>query len=453
MPNAKSLELIDTVVIVMMENRSFDHILGSLRHRDFGARAEVDGLTSDGNQKYSNFFEGRAYRPFHTADGTLPHDLPHDRALIAKQIAYSDVTGTYTMRGFVEAYYTETTVTRTSHPEPMGFLAAPELPMTYFLAENFAVCDAWFAPLPTNTQPNRIMFYSGFTTIDETHGALLPDQPLFFEWLTQRGVRWRVYHSGLSNLLAFRHMWDDALGPNFRRFPALARDFQTEAEATFPQVIVVEPEYGDVPVHLGGHPNDNHPPLAAGFGEAFLRTVYEAVTSNPARWARTLMIVVYDEHGGFFDHVPPLAIATPDPNGIYPAFASTGVRVPALVVSPLVEPRSVYHGNLDHTSMLQLLAEKFAPETAGYSDAVNARRDGDPAITSVSAALNRPAPRADIPRAPAGAIRVVADLLTVDESVTPNQRMFVATIEALLAERPDAAVQKYAEISHWNGVP
>ena len=274
-----------------------------------------------------------------------------------------------------------------------------------------------------------------------------------FEWLTKRGVRWRVYHSGLSNLLAFRHMWDDALGPAFRRFPALARDFQSEADATFPQVIVVEPEYGDVPVHLGGHPNDNHPPLAAGFGEAFLRTVYEAVTSNAARWARTLMIVAYDEHGGFFDHVPPLAVPTRDPNGIYPAFTSTGVRVPALIASPLVDPRVAYHGNLDHTSMLQLLAERFAPDAPGYSDAVNERRDGDPAIESVSAVLTRAAPRIDIPRPPSEAIRAVAALQTTNDSVTPNQQMFVAAMEGLLHARADAAVAKYPEIAHWNGVP
>ena len=101
----------------------------------------------------------------------------HDRELIARQLAFSDAAGTYSMRGFVEAYYTETTVNRTSKPEPMGFFTAADLPMTYFLADNFALCDRWFAPLPSNTQPNRIMALSGFSTIDHTPGQLLPDQP------------------------------------------------------------------------------------------------------------------------------------------------------------------------------------------------------------------------------------------------------------------------------------
>jgi phospholipase C len=112
-------------------------------------------------------------------------------------------------------------------------------------------------------------------------------------------------------------MWDKALGNQFRSFNALARDFQYEREDTFPQVIYVEPSYGDSPINLLTSPNDNHPPQPIAFGEELLRVTYQAVTSNPDRWAKTVMIVTYDEHGGFFDHVPPRPIPAKDPDGKY----------------------------------------------------------------------------------------------------------------------------------------
>ena len=85
-------------------------------------------------------------------DAPLPSDLPHERDEVAMQLAYSQVTGTYSMNGFVKAYYQDTTVNRTQHPEPMGIFPPSAVPITHFLAHNFAVCDRWFAPLPTSTQ-------------------------------------------------------------------------------------------------------------------------------------------------------------------------------------------------------------------------------------------------------------------------------------------------------------
>ena len=126
------------------------------------------------------------------------------------------------------------------------------------------------------------------------------------------------------------------LNQNFRWFDELASDFQIEPDSTFPQVILIEPAYDDDPFAL--HPDDNHPPLPMGPGEVFLSRVYKAVTSNPQRWARTVLLIYYDEHGGFFDHLPPLPVHTPAPNAEYPEFQTTGPRIPAIVVSPLVRP-------------------------------------------------------------------------------------------------------------------
>src|SRR3989442_5669427 len=141
----------------------------------------------------------------------------------------------------------------------------------------------------------------------------------------------------------------------------LPSDIASDDDDEVPQVIFIEPEYGDSPVHFGFAPNDNHPPDPIGPGEHFLRDIYVALSSSP-RWAQTMLVVIHDEHGGFFDHVAPLPVKIPVPVGaLYQEpFVTTGVRVPALIASPFVRGGTCYRGNLDHTSLLQLFAEKFA---------------------------------------------------------------------------------------------
>jgi phospholipase C len=106
----------------------------------------------------------------------------------------------------------------------------------------------------------------------------------------------------------------------------LAKDVQTESDHTYPEVIFCEPAYLDSPIGSGFERNDDHSPLPVGPGQRFLREIYEALTANPARWAKTVMIVTYDEHGGFFDHVPPLPIPTDPPP---PGGTTGGSRPPA----------------------------------------------------------------------------------------------------------------------------
>jgi phospholipase C len=180
----------------------------------------------------------------------------------------------------------------------------------------------------------------------------------------------------------------------------------------------------------------------------FLRRVYEAVTCNPARWARTLMIVTFDEHGGFYDHVPPPPITfTPPANAKYTKrFESLGVRVPGFIVSPLVTAQGVCNTLFDHTSVLQLLAEKFSPGTP-YSAPVEARRKQG--VASVSAALDRATPRTDIPVAPDFAPTVTVTLGDNKAPVTPLEQTFEEAAQRMVAERPKDTAQKYPEVSHW----
>ena len=442
-----TLNQVDTIVVVMMENRSFDHVLGYLRLPTFDNRQDIDGLVNtDTDPRFANIYDHQIYRPFEMKDGTLIHDLPHARSLVDVQLALRN--GTFTMSGFVDAY-AQSSQSLESQPIPMGYMTSKSVPISNFLARNYMVCDRWFAPLPADTQPNRAMAFSGSALIDDTKAQIIPCENLVLDWLTNKGARWRVYHSGMSFFLLFG-AFGHALGDSFRSIQQLPADFQHELDATVPQVIFVEPDYGDSPVHFGAGPNDNHPPLAMGPGESFLRDVYAALSGNPKRWARTVMIVTYDEHGGFFDHVPPLAVKSPVPAGAQYSspFSTTGVRVPATIISPLVPLGSSFHGNLDHTSILQLFGEKFAGGAGHYSASVSSRKTQG--IQSVSAALaSVSANRTDIPVAPSTPIPVSSALRSVKPLVTANQGAFALAAAGLIKQDNARALAQFPELVHF----
>lgn len=377
-----NLNQIETIVVVMMENRSFDHLLGYLSLPEFGGRADVEGLKLD----MTNSFDGKEYPVYRlpSAQVQLPADPPHERNNITMQLfgqATPDgaihVPPPYKMDGFLQSYSTaKGGVYITTDPVPMGYHAASDLPATDFFAKQFCICDHWFASIPTGTQPNRLMAFSGETLNDVNQGFMIPKQDLVYDWLTRHNVNWRVYHQGFPFFMLMdgwhlRVLTDD----HFRDIDDLQNDIATEDVDTFPKVIFIEPRYADAP-HVEA-PNDDHPPTPIINGQHFLQKIYSNLIGNPDRWARTVMIITYDENGGFFDHVQPLPIVTNPPRGAhYPPFLSTGPRVPGIIVSPFVEPGSVYHGNLDHTSILKFIAAKWNPGK-GYSNAVDPRPVGD----------------------------------------------------------------------------
>jgi len=437
-------ELVDTVVVVMLENRSFDHMLGYLSLKTGANRSEIDGITSPRLKAYRNVSKTEVFLPFLSEDGPLDSDVPHGRNLVDMQMAFSQTTGTHTMTGFAEAYrvFTNTRIPP-KKPAPLALMKdGAQVPTTDFFAENYTVCDRWFAPLPADTQPNRLMALSGITTVDETVGQKLK-QPLVYEWLTNVGASWRVYRSGLPFCTLFPQMWNEMLDPQlFRSITFLAKDVQ-DNERKFPQVVFCEPSYLDSPVHAGFQPNDDHPPLPAGPGERFLREIYEALASNPARWARTVLLVTYDEHGGFFDHVPPLPIPTDPPAGVtYKPFTTTGPRVPGLVISPLVDARSVYSQALDHTSILQFLAERFGDGI--YSAEVTARKVAG--IHSVGDVLTRTDPRPVVKMPPDKGVALAMVPLAEPADKNRNQVAFEDAAREL-AKNPKA-LEAYPELAH-----
>jgi len=439
---------IETIVVLMLENRSFDNVLGHLRHPSYGNRSEVDGLVDPNDTTaYDNFYNRRRYKPFGTADEELRTDLPHERDTIAEQLDVKN--GRPTMRGFVRSYV-NATGNVVQKPPPMGFITPKWLPVTGFLAEHYLVCNRWFSPLPTGTQPNRAMAFTGCSLIDDNVKGFIPCRDLVFDWLERKNVRWRVYHHGFPFFMLFSGSLDHVLSDRFRSIRYLAPDMQSEPLDQTPQVIFIEPEYADSPVHFGFTPNDNHPPLAMGPGEVLLREVYEALTRNPEKWKRTMLIVTYDEHGGYFDHVKPPAIRTDPPQGAQykgGAFEHLGVRVPTLIVSPWVAPRSVHDGLFDHTSILQLLAEQFGGGADDYSSEVTARRAKG--IRSASEVIDLSAPRTDVPQAPLGVIRTTSYVASgAHGPVNDDQSAFVAAARSVRAHDQRRALDKYPELAH-----
>lgn len=382
-----NLEAVKRIVVVIMENRSFDHMLGHLSLAPAN-RSDVDGLRNDEAwlKSLANPYETMRFGPFHLTDPyhNIDADPPHERGPVANQLG-TPVDGVFPMNGFVTNYAGAkgaASLTQAKPPPVMGYFGADEVPVTSFFAKNFAVCDHWFASLPAGTQPNRLMAMSGSSTI-EVNQKPLPNQDLVYDWLTRNGVRWRVYHETLPFFTMMPRWIDDiVVGDHFRPLAQLRSDIENDPPGERPQVIFIEPAYADAP-HLG-ECTDDHAPAAIKGGQRFLLEAYRDITSDPAFWAETVMIVTYDEHGGFFDHVsPPLLRTEPPPGAHYAAgFDTLGVRVPAMVISPFVTPGTVSHDRFDHTSILKFIGQKFAADGL-YSDTVDQRP-----VSSVAEVLN-----------------------------------------------------------------
>ncbi|MFM0063610.1 alkaline phosphatase family protein [Paraburkholderia aspalathi] len=390
---------IKTIIIVMMENRSFDHVLGylSLDGKD------VNGLSADPTwlENFTNLYGGKTY-PIHALSPStqLIPDPPHDRTPISTQIKTPCANGGCPeLGGFVASYATRNPPLA-DLSMVMGYYTAGALPVYDFFAKNFTICDSWFAPLPTGTQANRLMAMAGESAISDNVSGFLPEQSLVYDWLTAHGASWCVYQSGgffpffslmpkwLPEIVTSLALPLDGNGGRFRRYSRFKEDWTNSSN--LPQVIFIEPEYTDGPHRV---PNDDHSPTGVAPGQAFLADIYQTISASK-RWDETLMIVTYDEHGGFFDHVSPLEIST-DVAGYQ--FQTTGLRVPAFLVSPCVAPGGVFSGDLDHTSILQLLADKF---NAGgtYSAPVSARTQ----LSKLSSALSETrtpgsAPKLNVP--------------------------------------------------------
>jgi len=341
---------IDHIVVLMMENRSFDHMLG---YRSF-INSDTNGLT--GNETNS-FSRGGSYRVFHLAKTAGIRTPAHGFDATREQIANG------TMNGFVENYSKRAGVF-----DPglvMSYYDARELPMYEFLANNFAICDAWHSAHPGETQCNRFAALTGKTP--ELRNFELSDRRLAYytgftilDYLTDADIDW-VYAEGN---VGFLRMFDRYRIDISRVIPF--EDFlERVAGGNLPKVSFIDPRFIDIPPAWDA--NDDLPPADVLCGQELVSQLY-TVLSTARTWPKTLLLVTYDEHGGFYDHATPLGIPTsldPNPNP-FPRLHPNGpehlgVRVPAFVVSPWVDGGTVFHTPYDHTSIVKTILQRFAP--------------------------------------------------------------------------------------------
>ncbi len=293
------------------------------------------------------------------------------------------------------------------------------------------------------------MAFCGDSEIHLTKTGFIDTKDSLFDWMKKNNINWRVYHDSLSFFLFYREMWPFVFSDRFKPYEDLRPDMVNEPKSDTPQLIIVEPSYADAP-HIGSdQPNDNHAPLAIGWGEKLLSQTYEAVISNNEKWKETVMIVYYDEHGGFYDHIPPPLVAYKTTSTPPYSFTSLGPRVPALIISPFVEKGSVCHELMDHTSVLQFLTEVFNSGKP-YSDTVEARKNGNPSIKSVCITLTKEYTEAP-PFPPQDSFKPLGTIAT--NTKTPPQGAMGQAFEAIalqaIQEDPQKVMDKFPDLHQW----
>jgi phospholipase C len=351
---------ISHVVVLMLENRSFDCMLGRL----YPNRADFDGLA--GNE--FNICNGNNISVWSSPQMTpdvacIPTPDPNELFVdMTAQIfgAGNQPPAAATMGGFAQNYVT----TPTNDPRAVMHGFSPDqVPVLSALAKGFGVCDRWHASAPNQTWPNRFFVHTGTAAGYVNNSPAHPpyEMPTIFNRLTEKQRSWRIYHHDIPQSATLAKIWSE-LPDHLYSFED---SFMADAMAgRLPNYSFIEPRYFSDPL-LRRMPNDQHPPHNVLFAERLMARVYDAIRNGPG-WERTLFIITYDEHGGVYDHVAPPAAVPPDdlrPDGF--AFDRYGVRVPAVIVSPWVPAGSVIRpppGSkypFDHTSILATLRNLF----------------------------------------------------------------------------------------------
>jgi phospholipase C len=419
-------ERIKHVVVLMMENRSFDHLLGYLEHPDpaypnldrIKPSCPVDPTRPDGRRVFTD----------PSASAVLGTDPDHSHQAAMLQMFGRQGTppvNAPTMSGFIESYRRQVTggtlrplawwekigkavlggITRlldwllrrrgpilAKPDEIMRCFPESRVPVLAFLAGQFAVLVNWHASVPGETWPNRQYAHAATSNGTANIKIRFYDDDTVFQRLSEAGESWGIYHDGVAQVWVYPKLWLAGVD----QFHGMDRFFADVESGTLPAYTFIEPNYGLGP----GEGNSQHPGnntvhgTSFEAGEALLARIYHALVANPALFAETLLIITYDEHGGFFDHVVPRTVENPD--GINDPdtgfdFTFTGVRVPAVAVSPLIAAGTVDETFYDHASIAATVRRGFAPQTEPLS-----RREAAAAAILDGIEL-LPAPRADLP--------------------------------------------------------
>ena len=349
---------IQHLVVLMLENRSFDHMLGFMKSPVY----PIDGL--DGTE--SNLDSaGTAVVVSKDANysGDLIVDPGHHFPDVNIQIFGNiDGEGDPTMSGFVKAYgQMGGSNVKQSHNIMKCFAPGPtpncKIPVLVTLAEQYAVCDRWFASVPGPTLPNR-SFAHAATSVGrvDMNPIWFEESKTIYELLAESNVSSKIFFHDMTVAMTFKNFLK-----NQTYFGTIDDFFDGCNSGKLPGYSFLEPRYNnDDTNHLAA--NDQHPDHDVAEGETLIHDVYNAIHKNTALWNSTLLLVVYDEHGGLYDHVPPPATVNPDgKNCLNPPFdfMRLGIRVPAVVISPWIEAGTIDHTQYDHTSIAATARKLF----------------------------------------------------------------------------------------------
>jgi phospholipase C len=449
MANGGGLAAVEHIVQLMLENRSFDHMLGFLYPGNVSPSGQpFDGLTGTESNPGSHGQPVTVFRIEPTTPSAyyMPGADPGEGYMATNSQLYGTTKGpassglAATGQGFVSDYaYTLGWEAKESGSWPivpgtvegdiMGCFTPEALPVLSALARGYAVCDRWFASVPTETMPNRAFACSGTSQghmDDKTHTFTSPS---IFAKLSAASQGWAVYGYDAEPLT--KNTFTDISSAAASHF-GLFTDFQKAAAAgTPPAYTFLEPSWSSTG-------NSQHPNYDVALGEQLIHDVYEALRAGPG-WPATLLVISYDEHGGCYDHVPPPWGAAPPDNDAGEfgfGFDRFGVRVPAVLVSPLIAPGTVYRAPaggppLDHTSVLKTIEQRWS------LPALTARDAAAPGFGDV---LTLSAPRTDdvlagvtvpVASGPGPAAGTISHLEEIREELI--SRRFPAGVSAALA--------------------
>jgi len=450
---------VDHVFVLMLENRAFDHMLGfsgiTGNDAETGASTTINGLTGS----EANTFNGTTYRVSQGADDVMPVDPGHEFNNVLEQLCGTGASyptgGAYpaiTNSGFVASYVASGGGANPG--EVMKCFKSSQLPVLVALAREFALCDNWYASLPGPTWPNRMFVHAASSSgLDhspskaeivewETLGGFEFKAGSLFDALKKKGISWRLYAGDDFPMVAAMKgisLFD------IRPYGNFAADL---AQPTYPySYIFIEPSYDVINEYRNS--TSQHPLTDITLGESLIKETYEAIR-NSSYWNDSLLIITWDEHGGFYDHaVPPSALAPGDtsPGSKYNRYGFTfrqyGPRVSAIIVSPLIPKNVIDHRLYDHASI---------PATIEAVFGLNALTQRDAKANRVDKLLSLSAPRPDAPTtlpppATAAAAPAVMKMSAPDLSTTSVQRPTDSVNDGNLPGILHAAIRQDIEMS------
>ena len=360
------LDNLKHIVVLMMENRSFDHMLGALKAQD----PRIDGIT---DQLTNPDTTGAQIKPQPLAEfqGQLDPDPDHHFPAVDLQIFGGDTTAgrAPNMQGFIKSYFNQQQ--NVPHSQKIMYYFTPDkLPVLSTLATEFAVFNRWFASIPGPTICNRAFAHYG-TSFGRVDMNLLyinePFKSVYSRMINANPKRTAklYYYDQTSSTMEITNLLQNQ--------PALFGTFQQFLDdcdqGNLPDYSFVEPNYNDHDSDVGeALASDQHPDHNIQAGEQFIASVYNAIKQNNDLWKSTALLVVYDEHGGIYDHVPPPACMpdgfTASPNdtgtGMEFKFDRLGVRVPAILISPWIPKGTVVDGRVfEHASIPATITKFF----------------------------------------------------------------------------------------------